>query len=156
MNETRREILKKLKYLRQNWKETIKVVYPNATTSVYDSLIHFLNVVKRDEHVQRSVMCSNYIEQINVTEIDKKSLLDFISNLPDNAYLNVESYQYYGGYREYTMQAWYYRKETDKEYLHRLKELCSNVEQNIIKKRCDDSEVNSYIEYLEKQLKVKE
>jgi len=34
MNETRKEILDKLKYLRNNRKETCLIVYPNATKSI--------------------------------------------------------------------------------------------------------------------------
>lgn len=91
-----------------------------------------------------------------MNEVDKSTLLSFVQNLPENCYITVEAHEDYDGYLECLMQAWYYRNVTNQEYLKRISELHDKVKNKQQKKRCDDPEVNQYIEYLEKQLVVKE
>lgn len=158
MNPTRKQISDKIKYLRRVWTDTLMSAYPQAAPVIYNSFKEFLNLVQRENYVQESVKCSNGqdIEQLRVNEVDKSTLLSFVQNLPENCYITVEAHEDYDGYFEYLMQAWYYRNETDQEYLQRISELHNKIENKQQKKRCADPEVNQYIEYLEKQLVDKE
>lgn len=155
MNPTRKQILDKIKYLRRNWTVTLRSAYPQAAPGIYNSFKDFLNLVQRENYVQESVKCSNGqdIEQLRVNEVDKSTLLSFVQNLPENCYITVEAHEDYDGYVDYLMQAWVYCRETDAQYLTRLRQLQKRVEQCVQKKRCADPEVNKYIEYLESKVK---
>lgn len=59
MNETRKEILDKLKYLRRNWTDTLRSVYPQAEPGIYNSFKDFINLVQREKYTQESVKCGN-------------------------------------------------------------------------------------------------
>lgn len=157
MNETRKQILDRLRYLRKNWEEVNSSLYPGAIPGVL-KYERFLLDVKRDKYIQRSVLCSNGQDPlcISVGEIDKETLLTFIQSLPEDSFINVDHHQDYDDYSEYIMQAWYYRKETDKEYLERLNSIYEAVKLINDKKRCNDPDVNRYIEHLEKRLTNKE
>lgn len=155
MNETRKELAEKLKYLRKNWKDVLKVLYPWGVELTYN---YFLHTLTRSRYKQQSVMCSNGqdLECVSVTEIEKDTLLQFVQNLPDDCFITIDHDEDGDDYVNYTMSAWYYRKETDKEYLLRINDPYDKVINKLQKKRCDDTDVNQYIEHLEKLLASKE
>ena len=163
MNQVRKEILDTLLYIRKTKKEVQRTLKGNIAYNNGKNMISIANPVR--ERGERLIKCSNQqdFEHIRCygNSVQVQVIKDFVSNLPDDAYLEFEDVEDYDGYFLCTdITAYVIDFESDKEYLARLlrlkEDLDERLKRNSFKTRSSDDEVNLYITYLEAKLDNKE
>lgn len=120
MNPTRKQILDLLLYFRTN-KELVRNALRIQNANNY--LIR--------EELRKSVKCSNGRDNKVLSlhdDVSKQALLEFVSSLPDDSFVEVVSCEDYDGYTVQRMYAMYLAKEDDAAYLNRLKHIKSIID----------------------------
>ncbi len=150
MNPTRKQILDLLLYFRANKELVVKTFKMHSTKYIN-------NYLARDE-VRKSVKCQNGQDNEVLSlydDVPKQTLLEFVSRLPDDSFVEVESCEDCDGYTVHRMFAMYVDKEDDRQYLHRLNNIRLMVDAKDpknIKNKVKDYDVLEYIKSLEKKL----
>lgn len=163
MNQVRKEILDTLLHIRKTKKEVQRTLKGNIAYNNGKSMVSIANPVR--EQGRQLVKCSNQqdFEHIRCygNSVQVQVIKDFVSNLPDDAYLEFKDVEDYDGYFLCTdITAYVIDFESDKEYLDRLlglkEDLDERLKRNSFKTRSSDDEVNLYIMHLEAKLDNKE
>lgn len=150
MNPTRKQILDLLLYFRANKELVVKTFKMHSTKYIN-------NYLTRDE-VRKSVKCSNGQDNeviLVYEEVSKQTLLEFVSRLPDDSFIEVESCEDHDGYTMSKVFAVYLTKEDDGQYLYRLNNIKSMIDAkdpSNIKNKVKDYDVLEYIKSLELKL----
>lgn len=158
MNRVRKQILDVLLYIRKNKKEYKRIIECKKGSQMQS----VAGLVR--ERTRQFVKCSNRqdLEQLqcNGFSIQAKIVKEFVSNLPEDAYLEFDSIEDYDGYFNTRITAVVEDFESDEEYLTRLLKLKESFDEvlkrSLFKTRSTDNEVNLYIVYLESLLENKE
>ena len=148
--QTRKQILDLLLYFRSHKEILIR-------TFRFANRIAINNYLARDD-VNESVKCWNGRDSEVLSlhgNVQKEDLLRFVNNLPDDAFVQVDSHEDYDGYTEHRMYAMYIAKEDDSRYLHRLQNIKAMIDAKdpaTIKGKVKDADVMDYITSLEDKL----
>lgn len=163
MNQVRKEILDTLLHIRKTKKEVQRTLKGNIAYNNGKHMVSIANPVR--EQGPQLIKCSNQqdFEHIRCygNSVQVQVIKDFVSNLPEDAYLEFEDVEDYDGNFLCTdITAYVIDIESDKEYLARLlrlkEDLDERLKRNNFKTRSSDDEVNLYITYLEAKLDNKE
>ena len=157
MSKLRQSIANKIKFLRQNFSAFLEMSYPSANLE-WRSELRPCNELQRYRDCTESIRCSNLQDYAQFSiqhHAEAKELKDWLSTLPEDAYILGESYRDDdNGSEEILLSAYQYKPESDLNYSNRLTEYARNVEmymhgKEFPKKRSGDAELDKYIEYLE-------
>lgn len=151
--DQRNEILAILKFMRSNKEHIMKMFSKNfvARSATWFDVLDSL----RREYDFRYCTHENNQDFIHVMFYDKPKkdeLLDFLKQVPDNSYIEIET----NNEDSYTeMTATVYEKEQDHQYLARLKRIKQQLDNYIIRQELKpklDKAALEYISLLEQQL----
>jgi hypothetical protein len=162
MSKLRQSIANRIKFLRQNFGFYLEMSYPSANLE-WRSELRPCNELQRYRDCTESIICSNLQDyarfSIHQYNVSAKELKDWLSTLPEDAYILGESYRDDdNGSEEILLSAYRYNSESDLDYSNRLTEYVTSTElymyrKEFPKKRSGDADLDKYIEYLEQRSK---